>query len=147
MGAVLAAECERARTWASLALDGELSQVESARLSAHVGRCARCAEFARDVDAVTQELRAMPSVRPRAQCTPVRRRNSGARVLQLSAAVVVVASAAALGSMAGSLTSRPAARAAATSHSAEAIRFATAVEYQQHLRRVRTAFGARFTGV
>ena len=32
MGAVLAAECERARAWASLGLDGELSQVEQVLL-------------------------------------------------------------------------------------------------------------------
>ena len=37
--------------WASLGLDGELSQVEQALLRAHVGRCADCAAFASDVGA------------------------------------------------------------------------------------------------
>jgi predicted anti-sigma-YlaC factor YlaD len=137
MGAVLAAECERARRWVSLGLDGELSQVESARLGAHVGRCAECAEFARDVDALTQELRAMPSSRPRAHRTPGCRRSSGVRALQLCAAVVVVAIAAALGSMAGSLSSRPAVRTVAASYSAEALRFANAVADEQQQQRVR----------
>lgn len=137
MGAVLAAECERARAWVSLGLDGELSQVESARLSAHVGRCAECAEFARDVDALTQELRAMPPVRPCAQRTPARRRSSGGRVLQLGMAAVVVAFAAALGSMAGSLTSRPAVKTVSATYSAEALRFANAVADDQQLQPVR----------
>ena len=88
----------------------------------------------------------MPPVRPRAHRMPARRRSSGMRTLQLGAAAVVVAIAAALGSMAGSLTSRPAAKAATGFHSAEALRFANAVEYQQHLRRVRIA-AVRFHGV
>ena len=118
-------------------LDGELSEVGSARLSAHVGRCAECAEFARDMDALTQELRAMPPVRPRAQRTPARRRSAGARVLQLCTAAVVVAIAAALGSTVGSLTSRPAVSAAKASLSAEALRFANAVADEQQQHRVR----------
>ena len=137
MGAVLAAECERARRAVSLSLDGELSEVGSARLSAHVGRCAECAEFARDMDALTQELRAMPPVRPCAQRVPARRRKSGLRVLQLCTAAVVVAIAAALGSTAGSLTSRPTVSRAAASYSAEALRFANAVADEQQQRRVR----------
>ena len=52
MGAVLAMECERARSRVSLGLDGELSEVEQAMLRAHVGRCAACAAFERDIDTV-----------------------------------------------------------------------------------------------
>jgi predicted anti-sigma-YlaC factor YlaD len=47
MGAGVAVECDHARARVSLALDGELSQVEQALLRAHVGRCAACAEFER----------------------------------------------------------------------------------------------------
>jgi len=105
MGAVLSMECEHARRWASLALDGELSQVEEALLRAHVGRCADCAEFARDLDGLTQELRAAPPQRPR-RSIPARRRSAGMRTLQLGAAVAAaIAIAAGLGSLAGSLTS------------------------------------------
>jgi anti-sigma factor RsiW len=100
-------ECERARARASLALDGELSQVERAHLRAHVGRCAQCAVFARDLDRLTQELRSAPLQRPGAR-VPARRRNSGARKLQLGLAAAAVALAAGLGSLAGSLTSSPA---------------------------------------
>jgi predicted anti-sigma-YlaC factor YlaD len=105
MGAVLAAECERARGWASLGLDGELSQVEQALLRAHVARCARCAEFASDVGALTQELRTTTLERVAVDAMPARRRSSGRRMLQLGAAAAVVVIAAGLGSLAGSLSS------------------------------------------
>jgi hypothetical protein len=114
MGAVLAKECERARSWASLGLDGELSQVEQALLRAHVGRCAACAEFASDLDGLTQEIRTAPLERPPVAGTPVHRRSSGMRVLQLGAAAAAIVIAAGLGSLAGSLSSRePAASSAA----------------------------------
>jgi anti-sigma factor RsiW len=106
MGAVLTVECERARTWASLGLDGELSQVEQALLRAHVGRCAACAEFAHDLDGLTQELRRAPLERPAAEAVPERRARSGRRMLQLGAAAAAVVLAAGFGSLAGSLTSR-----------------------------------------
>jgi predicted anti-sigma-YlaC factor YlaD len=108
MGAVLSMGCERARTWASLGLDDELSQVEQALLRAHVGRCAACAVFVRDLDGLTQELRTAPLARPRLR-TPVRRRKHGARSLQLGTAAAAIAIAAGLGSLAGSLTSGAAA--------------------------------------
>jgi predicted anti-sigma-YlaC factor YlaD len=96
-------ECERARARASLALDGELSQVERAHLRAHVGRCTDCAAYARDLDGLTQELRAAPLQRPHGR-VPARRRRPAARRLQLGLVAAVVALAAGLGSLAGSLT-------------------------------------------
>ena len=105
MGAVLPADCERARTWSSLELDGELSQVELALLRAHIGRCATCVEFARDLDGLTQELRTTPLLRPLVAAVPERRRSTGMRTLQLGAAAAAIAIAAGLGSLAGSLIS------------------------------------------
>ena len=96
-------ECEYARARASLALDGELSQVERAHLRAHVGRCTQCAAYARDLDGLTQELRAAPLQRPHGRA-PARRRRPRARRLQLGLVAAVVALAAGLGSLAGSLT-------------------------------------------
>jgi predicted anti-sigma-YlaC factor YlaD len=99
-------ECERARSRASLGLDGELSQVEQALLRAHVGRCASCAGFERDLDALTLEIRRAPLQRPARMAMPERRRSTGRRrVLQVGAAAAAVAVAAALGSLAGSLAS------------------------------------------
>jgi predicted anti-sigma-YlaC factor YlaD len=88
----------------SLGLDGELSQVEQASLGAHVGRCAACAEFARDLEALTQELRTAPRERPVAQ-VPARRR-SALRTLHVGAAAAAVVLAAGFGSLAGSLNSQ-----------------------------------------
>ena len=49
--------CERARFWASLRLDGELSQLEGALLDAHVARCAGCQAVAEGFGASTSALR------------------------------------------------------------------------------------------
>ena len=56
--------CDRAREWASLALDGELSGFEQALLDAHLGRCADCRAFVTDVGDVTGLLRASTPERP-----------------------------------------------------------------------------------
>ncbi len=52
--------CERARFWASLRLDGELSELEGALLDAHLARCAGCRAVADGFDASTIALRAAP---------------------------------------------------------------------------------------
>jgi hypothetical protein len=49
--------CDRARTWAALAPDGELSQLERRLLDAHVARCAPCRFFAGEIAAIALELR------------------------------------------------------------------------------------------
>jgi len=106
MGVVPAPECERAHSLVSLSLDGELTEVEQAALRAHVGRCRACAGFARDVDALTRELRTAPLARPAAAVSPRRRRAAGMHSHRVLAAAAV-ACAAGLGSLAGSLDSRP----------------------------------------
>jgi len=105
MGVVQHPECERARLWVSLALDGELSEFEQVSLRAHVGRCAACASFGHDVDALTLELRNAPLQRPATPEALPRRRSTTARVFQVGAAAAAVVLAAGLGSLAGSLTS------------------------------------------
>jgi predicted anti-sigma-YlaC factor YlaD len=52
--------CERARFWASLRLDGELSELEGALLDAHLARCDACRELAAGFDASTAALRSTP---------------------------------------------------------------------------------------
>jgi predicted anti-sigma-YlaC factor YlaD len=106
MGAVRTAECERARSWVSLELDGELSEVEEALLRAHVGRCADCAGFERDAAALTRELRAAPLEASAVAVMSPRRRSAAMRVLRVGSAAAAVALAAGLGSLAGSLNSR-----------------------------------------
>ena len=52
--------CDRARAWVSLRLDGEISEVEAALLEAHLGRCASCREFEESVHGAVVVLRAQP---------------------------------------------------------------------------------------
>jgi predicted anti-sigma-YlaC factor YlaD len=54
--------CERARGWAALQSDGELSTFEQRLLDAHLARCAECRTFALSVAAVTGALREAPLV-------------------------------------------------------------------------------------
>jgi len=88
-----AAICERARTWAALAPDGELSELERKLLDAHVQRCSPCAHFALDVAAIAAELRAAaPEPLPRPLSVPIwRRRPVHARVRAVGAAAAVAA--------------------------------------------------------
>jgi len=53
-------ECDRARQWASLQLDGELSEFEQALLDGHLVGCAACSAFRADIATATRELRAAP---------------------------------------------------------------------------------------
>ena len=105
MGAVQHPECERARLWVSLALDGELSEIEQVSLRAHVGRCAACAAFGHEVDALTVELRNASDEQPAFPVALPRRRSTAVRVLQISAVAAAIVLAAGLGSLAGSLSS------------------------------------------
>ena len=98
--------CERARAWASLELDGELSQLETALLDAHLRRCPACAALVAGMSATTSLLRAAPLERPSApvfaSAAPSRvgRRQLAAR---LALAAALAALAAGLGVVAGSI--------------------------------------------
>ncbi len=52
--------CERARAWAALAPDDELSELERRLLAAHVARCTACGSFAAAVEALVEEVRKTP---------------------------------------------------------------------------------------
>jgi anti-sigma factor RsiW len=106
MEAVLAAECERARTWASLALDCELSELERVHLRAHLSECEACATFVGGLREVTHELRAAPLPLPSRPLLP--RTHRGRRVPMVLATVAAILVAAAAGGLAGSLRTEPA---------------------------------------
>jgi anti-sigma factor RsiW len=55
--------CARARFWASLRIDGELSELEGALLDAHLARCADCNALAEGFSASTATLRSAPLAR------------------------------------------------------------------------------------
>jgi predicted anti-sigma-YlaC factor YlaD len=49
--------CERARAWAALVPDGELSVLERKLLDAHLARCGACTHFSAQVAALVAQLR------------------------------------------------------------------------------------------
>jgi anti-sigma factor RsiW len=83
--------CERARSWAALAPDGELSELERKLLDSHLQRCAACGHFAVRVAAVAAELRAAAlQPLPRPVSVPIwRRRPVYARMRAVGAAAAV----------------------------------------------------------
>jgi predicted anti-sigma-YlaC factor YlaD len=86
--------CERARSWASLRADGELSELESALLDAHVSRCSSCRAFARGTEEIAGALRAARLERPAPVALRLQRAGrAGLRALQVAAAIAVVVTA------------------------------------------------------
>jgi predicted anti-sigma-YlaC factor YlaD len=61
---MLSEQCERARSWASLRVDGELSELQSALLDAHLGRCRGCRAFARGTEDLAAALASARLERP-----------------------------------------------------------------------------------
>src|SRR4051812_41086594 len=84
--------CERAREWASLGLDGELSELERVLLDSHTRRCAACAAYVEEITAITDTIRATSLERlPRPVAIPLRRRISlASRALPAGAAAAAV---------------------------------------------------------
>jgi predicted anti-sigma-YlaC factor YlaD len=96
--------CERAREWASLRLDGELSEFEQALLDAHLERCAPCADYARNVTDATTALRSAEASRLSVPIAlPLRRRALPLRAISAATAAAAVVAAVGLGTLIGSL--------------------------------------------
>jgi predicted anti-sigma-YlaC factor YlaD len=88
--------CERARTWVSLSLDGELSELERRLLDAHVARCSACGAFAAELEGVVAGLRSTPlTAIPSGATSSAWRRRSIAPVRVAGRAAAVAAAAAA----------------------------------------------------
>jgi anti-sigma factor RsiW len=97
--------CERAREYASLALDGELSQFEHALLRAHLETCAGCRSYNDGLVATTERLRNAPLERlDRPISLPSRQRVSF-RSVQAGLAAALVVTAIGLGGLLSTLSS------------------------------------------
>ena len=100
--------CDRAREWSSLRLDGELSELESVLLEAHLKHCNACSAFAVAAEAVALQLRcAAPERLEQPVRLPARRTASSLRAVQLGAAAALVAAAAGLGTLFGAIGPQP----------------------------------------
>lgn len=103
--------CERAHAWASLELDGEVSQIERALLRAHLRRCEACAASVGEMRAFTSTLREAPLELPSrplylpGASTPAPKRRVFAARLALAATLAMLA--AGLGVLTGSLGQAP----------------------------------------
>lgn len=104
--------CERARGWVSLRVDGELSELESALLRAHLDRCAACARFAGGVEHIAEALRTAGLERPAPLTVVVPGRRRTAHALQAALATVLVVSTGAAAAFVGAGHSPSSARAA-----------------------------------
>ena len=82
-------------SWAALAPDGELSELEQKLLDSHLARCGACSQFAVEVATLAVELRAAAlQPLPRPVVLPVwhrRRAYAGMRAVGAAAAVAVMA--------------------------------------------------------
>ena len=85
--------CERVREQLSLALDGELSQLEDAHLDAHLAKCASCQTFGAEIGATARMIRTAPLEEPSFQIVIPGRNRIARRSLQVAAAAAVIVAA------------------------------------------------------
>jgi predicted anti-sigma-YlaC factor YlaD len=85
-------------------MDGELSELESALLEAHLKRCEPCRAFSAGVESVALQLRSATLERLEEPVVlPSRHSAPAARVVRVSAAAALVAAAAGLGTLFGAI--------------------------------------------
>lgn len=87
------AVCDRSRAWISLRLDGEISQIESALLRAHLTVCADCRHFGDDVVWQTEQLRSASLERRMIPVSIPKRRSWARHSLEVGTAVAAAAAA------------------------------------------------------
>jgi hypothetical protein len=97
--------CERAREWASLRLDDELSVLEEEILERHLEFCDACRWFEEGMRLSTARIRSTPLETP-ARRVPVPAR-SGVVTQYRKRTALVAAAALAIGALVGSLVERP----------------------------------------
>jgi Putative zinc-finger len=91
MGQISLDTCDRFREIHSASLDGELSELDVARLEAHLAVCAGCSDYAASAEAASRLVRHTPLEQPSFPVVVPGRRLGVARKLQAGAAAAAVA--------------------------------------------------------
>jgi predicted anti-sigma-YlaC factor YlaD len=84
-------DCAQAREAASARLDGELPELDAARLDVHLRACAECCAYAAEIETITVGLRAVPLEWPEIRVIMPRRRRVPVQAAAAAAAVVIAA--------------------------------------------------------
>src|SRR5436189_1493262 len=84
-------DCERARQWISVGLDGELSGFEGVLLDGHLAACKACTAFLIETRSLTNELRNAPLEHFDARVAARRRPRIALRLSPAVASLAVVA--------------------------------------------------------
>jgi predicted anti-sigma-YlaC factor YlaD len=83
--------CDGIRELCSASLDGELSELDAARLEGHLGSCASCRAYVETAQAASRLVRQTPLEEPSFPIVVPGRRLAVARKLQVGAAAAAVA--------------------------------------------------------
>ena len=98
--------CGQTAELVSLELDGELSELEAARLETHLGQCAACRSLKAELAGLTLALRAVPLEQLERPVTLPRRAAFSLRPLQVGAAAAAIAIVAGLTGVMGTVGSQ-----------------------------------------
>jgi predicted anti-sigma-YlaC factor YlaD len=105
MGQIPLQNCDPVRELISASLDGELSELDGVRLSAHLAGCAGCRTYAAGATESARLLRGTPLEQLNVPIQLPGRRLAVARKLQVAAAAAAVVATAGLSAAVGTLTS------------------------------------------
>jgi predicted anti-sigma-YlaC factor YlaD len=103
MGQISLGTCDRMRELFSASLDGELAELDEARLQAHLAACGACRAYADTTTAAARLVRTTPLEQPGFSIVVPGRRLAVARRLQAVAAAAAVAVTVGLSVVVGSL--------------------------------------------
>jgi predicted anti-sigma-YlaC factor YlaD len=107
MGQMTLQTCDRIRELVSASLDGELTELEGARVQAHVAACTGCRTYAAGAAEASRMLRETPLEQLNVPIVLPGRRLAVARKLQVAAAAAALVATVGLSAGLATLTSSP----------------------------------------
>jgi anti-sigma factor RsiW len=138
MGQISLHTCDPMRELFSASVDGELSELDAARLQAHLAVCGGCREYAAAAEAAARLLRQTPLEELTVPIVLPSRRLGFARKLQVAAAAAALVVTVGLSAAVANLSSGPQARAHSSSARNASLRFP-----EQELRMLQRASQVR----